>query len=352
MQKYLLILIFVIAALFIDRYIYAGVINPDISVIGQVNTISTDDKSSENSGKAVTNIGETEIMFESYLNPYARGTFVFAICPVHGLETEEAFISIFKGLPDGLAVKAGKYRIGFGKLNPVHPHAYPFMEAPEVMKEMLPGDESFNDTGIDLSYLTPVYGSWALNATVGTLNGKSFHPDDTKADSAWIGRLSNSFLINDYAPAEFGASATQGTNDTLWNAKTSVYGGDFKVKFKSLTQNTLTVQGEYFYNNSDVVIDTTTGNYNTIGRNGFYVFTDYAFNQRYNAGVIYNQYQRTSNKEMTDRSVKLFTGYTLLEETTLFRLSYEKFFPDGEEPVNTYMFQILFSMGPHKAHQF
>ncbi|MHB9155724.1 MAG: hypothetical protein ACYC5N_08570, partial [Endomicrobiales bacterium] len=103
----------------------AGAANPDISVIGQIISRQTDDAASENANTPALNLGETEVLFSAYLNPYAKGFFVFTAGD-EALGTEEAYISIFKGLPGSLNLKGGKCRIGFGKLNAIHPHAYPF----------------------------------------------------------------------------------------------------------------------------------------------------------------------------------------------------------------------------------
>jgi hypothetical protein len=53
-----------------------------------------------------------------------------------------------------------------------------------------------------------------------------------------------------------------------------------------------------------------------------------------------------------DRAVRVFAGYTMLEESTLLRFAYEYFMPEGEIAVNGVSAQILYSMGPHKAHKF
>ena len=327
----------------------AGVVNPDISVIGQIIYKYHDDKTAADASKPTLDLGETELVFDSYLNPYAKGTFVFT-AGSEGLGTEEAYIDVIKGLPDGLALRGGKYRLGFGKLNPVHPHVYPFINAPRVVGAMLPGEDGFNDIGTRASYFLPL--SWASDITADVIKGAAFHPDETNAAAGWVAHWNNSLLLNDTLPLDIGISATQGTNNVEWRTKTAVYGADIKTKipFSSLTN--LTLQGEYFYNNSSVVVDTTTGDTSHMGRQGFYAFADLKFKQRWNAGVIYDQYNPVENKNLTNSAIKGFAGYSLLEETTLLRLTYERFKPENNPAVHTVMFQVLFSMGPHKAHQF
>jgi hypothetical protein len=149
-----------------------------------------------------------------------------------------------------------------------------------------------------------------------------------------------------------GVSVAQGVNNVRWKAKTGVYGADLKTKIYFTSLTNLTLQGEYLVSNSEVIIDTATGDSSGTGRRGFYVFADLKFRQRYNAGLIYDQYQRAGDKSRTDKAIKGFIGFSLLEETTLLRLSYEHFKPENSPAVHTAMFQVLFSMGPHKAHKF
>jgi len=339
-------------SLIIPGVLYAGVTNPDISVIGQLISKYHDDKTALDDHRPTLDLGETELVLDSYLNPYAKGFFVFTVAPEDGLRTEEAYIDVIKGLPDGLALRGGKYRLGFGKLNPVHPHAYPFIDAPRVMASMLPGEDGFNDVGAHASYLLPTFGSWASDISADFIKGASFHPDEPESRAGWISRWGNSLLLNDAVPLDIGVSATQGVNNVQWKAKTGVYGADIKTKISFSSLTSLTLQGEYLYNNSEVVIDTTTGDSGRIRRQGFYAFADLKFWQRYNAGVIYDQYNPIENKSLTNRAVKGFVGFSLLEETTLLRLSYEHFKPENSSAVHTVMFQVLFSMGPHKAHKF
>ena len=348
-------ILFFLCAVYAVSPSYAGPVNPNISVIGQVISQNSDDAASGNAGKTTLNLGETEIQCDAYLNPYAKGVFVFSIDTSSGsnaFSTEEAYITIFKGLPDGVGIKAGKYRVGFGKINPAHPHTLPFIESPRVLAAMLPGDDGYNETGAQVSYLFPFPGSWASVLSVDITNGSSFHPDETQSATGWVGRWSNSVLINDVTPLEIGVSGTQGTNSVLWGTKTTVYGADVKTKIPLSVLTKLTLQGEYFYNNSDVVTNLASGAYDHDARSCFYAFGDLQFWQRWNGGVIYDQYNPTWNKDLTDRAVKGFLGYSLLEETTLLRLTYEVFTPENSPVVHTWMFQLLFSMGPHKAHQY
>jgi len=50
--------------------------------------------------------------------------------------------------------------------------------------------------------------------------------------------------------------------------------------------------------------------------------------------------------------VGAFAGFSLLEETTAFRADWRRILPDGGPDFDEFRLRAIFSMGPHKAHQF
>jgi hypothetical protein len=338
---------------FLMFHAYGGVTNPDISAIGQVIGKYTDDSSSSFPKKPTIELGEVELMLDAALNPYLTGAIVLSL-GTKSIEIEEAYASVIRGLPLNLGLKVGKYRLGFGRLNPAHPHAYPFISTPHVMDpgiaKLLPGDESFNDVAVQASTLIPVAGSYALSVSGDLLQGDSFHPDTITADFGWLARIVNSFIIADAVPSEIGFSLTQGTNDPKHGTKSLVAGADVKTKIAlSPTVNAM-VQAELIYKNADH--KDSLGTAADEKRLGFYAFTDFRFQGHYNAGVLYEQYQSPDDAAQTDRGIKPFIGFALLEESTILRLAYEYFMPHAGKASNTMELQFLFSMGPHKAHLF
>jgi hypothetical protein len=334
----------------------AGVVNPDISAIGQLHLKYTDDQAATTHDKPDLTLGESEVVFDAALNPYSKGMFVFSFGD-GGVDVEEAYMTFVKGLPWGLNVKAGKYRLGFGKINPVHPHAYPFIETPRVLDpavaRLLPGDESFNEVAVQVSDLLPTPGDWASILSFDVIRGSGFHPDSTADQTAlgWLARWSNSFLLGEQSAMELGLSATQGTNNIERETKTTVLGADAKAKLFFTPTESLVLQAEALDKLSDEA-DAAGAVQTGLNRYGFYGMADYHFWIRYNAGFIYDQYQSPADKNLDDRAVKVFAGFSVLEESTLIRVSYEYFMPEEQKGVNTFAAQLLYSMGPHKAHQF
>ena len=85
---------------------------------------------------------------------------------------------------------------------------------------------------------------------------------------------------------------------------------------------------------------------------GGFVFADYNFSRKYNVGASYERYQRPEEGKPWNQSVGVFAGYSILEETTAIRADWVHTDPEGEDAVNSITLRVLYSMGPHKAHQF
>jgi hypothetical protein len=332
---------------------YSGITNPDISAIGQVYGTYTNDTLTPTHDKFALTLGETELNLDAALNPYFKGAFVLSIDGKGGIDVEEAYAAMVRGLPLNLALKAGKYRFNFGKLNQAHPHAYPFLRTPRVLSpdvaKLLPGEESFNDVAVEASALIPVVGSWAITASGDALEGGSFHPEEPAIAHAWLAHMSNSFFAGP-AACDIGASMTQGTNNVAANTKTTVLGLDAKTKIPGSSTFALTVGSEYLYKLSEIA--DTSGVKSHDDRYGFYVYANSQFFIRYNAGVLFEQYQNPNDHRAIDRAIKPFVGFSVLEESTLIRVSYEYFISANLQKTSTVELQLLFSMGPHKAHQF
>jgi hypothetical protein len=334
---------------------FGGVTNPDISAIGQVIGKYTSDSASGLAKKPTLELGEVELMLVAALNPYVNGAFVFSLNQ-DAIEIEEAYASVIRGLPWNIGLKTGKYRLGFGRLNPAHPHAYPFISTPRIIDpgiaKLLPGSESFNDIAVQASSLLPVGDNYSLLISGDILQGNSFHPDTTvnTAQFGWLARIDNSFLIGENIPTSIGFSLTRGTSNPAENTKDLVVGIDVKTKLTLSPTIVMTVQGEYIYKYSDYAdsLHVVFSDH----RGGFYGFVDAHFQNHYNAGILYEQYQSSDNTGKIDRGVKPFVGFNLLEESTILRVAYEYFKPHRGEATNSVELQFLYSMGPHKAHLF
>jgi len=356
-------------------------VNPNISVIGEPFTRWSDDEGDPARKRVTFDPGETEFFFDDYLNPYARGSFTVALAE-EGVELEEGFFTMLRGLPAGLAIKGGKYRVGFGKLNPLHPHVYPFAERFGVLAAYLPGDESLNETGLQVSKVFALPGDVALTASVDWLQGDSYRieressgasNDPLESDSengdlqrekrpAGVARLAAFIPIHDRSGLELGLSGTRGTNNVAAGARTTVWGVDAKAKLWHGASAYAVIQAEVLHlDREDVTWDEFAAAYATqrVKPSGGYVYADWNWNRRYNAGASFERYQQPTANKAWDQAFGLFAGLALLEESTVFRVDWHRMQPGRpagatKDPaaVNTITLSVVYSMGPHKAHQF
>lgn len=333
----------------------AGVANPDISLIGQLRSGWTDDLSSLDKNRLTLGLGETELAAEAALNPYANGAFVFSFDDGE-VEVEEAYAKIDQALPLGLAIKAGKFRAPFGKLNPTHPHALPFLDVPHILESssgLMPGEESYNEPAIQLSELFPGFGSWAPVLSLDIQQGAGFRTSQDATDSlpdfdaerektapSWMAHLSNTFLAGDAVTGDWGFSFAQGTTNVQADRKAWLAGTDLKLKFDVAPQSRVVWQTEAIWRHDDL---------DERDRFGLVTFADWTI-QRWNAGALYEQL--ADQEEVVDRSAKVFAGFSLLEESTVFRAGLERRWLADQDPVDAISAQLLFRMGPHKPHQF
>ncbi len=252
-----------VAGLLIPLAGRAGPVNPDISVIGQPFARITDDPEDADRERLQFDVGEVELVLEGYLNPYAKGFFTLAIGE-EGLDLEEGYLDLLRGLPFGLALRGGQYRVGFGRQNPVHPHAYPFAERFRVLAAYLPGEEAFVETGISLSKLMALPGDRSLTVAADLLQGDSFRierepgksPNDPLADPegpgdhaaetrlAFAARASVFAPIGEESGIDLGVSVTHGTTNVAAEARSTVAGIDGKAKLWRAPDAYLLLQGE------------------------------------------------------------------------------------------------------------
>ena len=352
-------------------------INPDISAIPRFVIESND---GERLGEGIREFSrpdfqfqELEIVFSSYLNPFAKAD---VILTMHGhdgedghLGLEELYATVFRGLPLDLNVRLGKYRVDFGKLNMMHPHQWAFVTQPLPQERFL-GHEGLNDLGISVSALFPtgdVYTKLTLDLLRGTAIGEATGIEDTteaKPTYATSGRLMAFFTLGDFSDLETGISMYTGIHDPYNRDRFWYWNFDFKYKYKPDMYTSLTLQGEYLLNSRKAWQDgelnpflDANGNpqRRSISTSGLYVFADYQFMKTYSAGARFDWSQSPYSRDDKARAVAVFFGYYPVEETLGLRLQYQNSRTEMSgvsQSVNSIALQILFSLGPHKAHPF
>ncbi len=132
--------------------------NPQFSVIGDLVMDQINDSPKLSSSGV-------EIAIQGNVNPFARAdVYLHKHNDESALELEEAVITIERGLPLGLGLRAGKFRPDIGKINKDHAHLFPFIQAPKSMANIL-GEEFWSPTGLEGSILLPL--PWYTKLSIG-----------------------------------------------------------------------------------------------------------------------------------------------------------------------------------------
>lgn len=98
---------------------------------------------------------DAEIGLYAAIDPYAYGTVYFGVHQHSEGEWEahvcEGFAAI-TSLPYGLKLRVGRFRPSFGRINPIHQHALPWLDYPYVLQEFL-GHEGLVGNGGAIDWL-------------------------------------------------------------------------------------------------------------------------------------------------------------------------------------------------------
>ena len=363
-------------------------VNPEISLIGTFNTFTNFNKDTPEYGKLNFDIPSFELFIDGYLNPYARATANIAF-EDGTFNAEEIYANIVRGLPLDIQIKAGKYLLGFGKLNLVHPHAWPFIDRP-LFHQVYFGPEGFNDIGINLSFILPTedfyttldLGIYKGDAITNNTGGEDADGNEVRGNSPiYLGRLGSFFSMGDFSNLDIGLSGSYGNYakssfyfpdsiDFDSEMLTYLYGGiDFKFKYKPDSYSSLVIQGEALLNHRDVIRGTDLEPViESISTYGAFIYFDYQFLKQFSVGAKYDftngiigdePYVKTlaNDNVNSTQGISYWIGYYPIEETLALRLGAQHLIFDLKDNLEkdtetTTTLQLLFSLGPHKAHQF
>jgi hypothetical protein len=199
---------------------------------------------------------QMELSLGGAVDPYFTGEahIVFAVDRTGEtrVELEEAFATT-QSLPFGLQVKAGFFFTEFGLLNPVHPHAWDWIDQPVVLTRLFGGD-GLRQAGFRVSWLAPLPWFSLFYAGVQNANGEmavSFLANDevfeerpiggrsfverdvdSPGDLLYLVRWENSWDFTPALTGKLGFSALFGPNATGSNGRTIIYGADLKVVWR------------------------------------------------------------------------------------------------------------------------
>lgn len=354
-------------------------LNPDISAIGDFRVYSHNDPGRPEESEKLNIADPTlELVIGGYLNPYARADIVAAWEEETNAAIEELYVTFLRGLPLNMNVRVGKYRLPFGRLNPTHPHAYPFIFTPLPHQELF-GDEGLNDIALQSSFYIPT-GSAFTEFSAALLKGNALFghehehieaadEESERRDLGAFGRLTTSLAVSETAELALGVSALNAPYAEAHHPDTGVvplespdqlratlFGVDFKYKNRPSRYRALQIEAEGL-----VRIDEQADGFENTTSYGAYGYLDYRFAQRYNVGGIIEWLRRKDVVESDDaefvaqqdtRRVGLFLGFSPVEETSVIRLAGNWTKPEDEDGFWELTLQLIIGLGPHQPHTF
>lgn len=127
--------------------------NPDISAIAEfIACPQGEEDCAYSEADGTLNFQELEVALQGYLNPTVRGD-VFLAVHEGTIEAEEAYASFVRGLGPFQA-KLGKFRLDWGNVNQLHPHAYSWIFQP-LAEERFFGPEGLNQIAAHTNVSVP-----------------------------------------------------------------------------------------------------------------------------------------------------------------------------------------------------
>lgn len=212
--------------------------NPDLSVnfLGLIrdNTAASEVRTSPPYNGF--SLQEAEIQFYSNVDAYLKAVALFSIAEengAYGIDPEEVYLETTT-LPL-LTIRAGKFKLGLGKHNILHTHAYPFIDAPLFQSKIL-GDEGLNTTALSASLLVPL--PWFSELTLQTfsLENEALFKDAVASTNpptgktGFLGRFRNLWDFSDDLTLELGVSGSTGKN--AYGFQTVATGSDLTLKWR------------------------------------------------------------------------------------------------------------------------
>lgn len=265
---------------------------------------------------------QLEISLTGAVDPYfnAEAHIIYVIEPLEGesiVELEEAFFTTqllpFDLQDLGLQFEVGQSFTEFGRLNPLHPHSWDFVDLPVVNARFF-GPDGMRAPGARMDWLTPL--PWFAQLSLGVQNangetmasffandeffaerpvaGRPFVEGEVRGleDLVYLARVENGFDLGDELSMKVGASFLTGPNATGPDGTTMVYGGDAVLKWRPLESRRgwpfVIVQAEVMgreYRADDFSDPNVTLSGRTFEDWGFYAQVLYGFAVDWVAGV-------------------------------------------------------------------
>ena len=338
-----------------------GILNPRISAIGVFMGSLTEKGAASNVYDA--GLSEAELAFQAYVDPYSKADFFVAFHrenqdPFFGPEIEagsesgyhpeleEAYLTLLT-LPYGLQVKAGQFRLAFGRINTFHLHALNYVDYPRMYVNFL-GGEGLADRGVGVSWLIPnpfdFYQELNLGLTSGRVESPSFGGGTNSV--MFSAHLKNFFDLSDNSTLEVGFSALHASNDPQ-NHKTLVGAVDVTYKWKPLEKNLY----ESFEWTTEALLSNRNSPVKSVTSAGWYSFLRYQLSRRWFVAARYDYSEFPDDDARNEQAYSLIANFFATEFQKL-EVQLQHGVPSGWKEFNRVLLRVVFVIGAHGAHNY
>ncbi|MEO8348040.1 MAG: hypothetical protein ABI610_03935 [Acidobacteriota bacterium] len=317
--------------------------NPAIAVIGNFLAVAGRNDFED---RPSLEMRESEISFQAVVDPYAKADFFVAISN-EGVELEEGFVT-FTSLPGDLLVKVGKFKAQIGKVNLMHTHLLPWVDAPLPIVNLLGGDEGWNDAGVSVARIFP-FGETFSELTVQVFRGQSegLFEAPTRSDLAYLTHYRAYRDFGDDHNLELGSTWGRGSNGTDDDAKTTLENIHLVYRWKPLSgrpYRSFILRSELFRSRREQPDGLQSSR-------GFFVGGDYQLARRWFTGARYEFSDRAEDDDLRDWGQAVTLTFWPSEFSQI-RGEFRRRRYAGGITANEGLLQLQFSIGAHGAHSF
>ncbi len=269
---------------------------------------------------------------------------------------EEGFFIAEKLLPFHTYLKLGKFRVDYGLLNTVHPHALPQVDYPLIYRSYL-GHEGYIDEGIGISGRFPSPWKQPFHYSLQVLNGnRHSHGDDhvhlhayetgrmkDYDDLVYVGRLHNTLRPFNAFTLLWGLSGLTGKFEDEDASPRFIYGGgDLTLLWHPFGDGHKRIRWQ-----SEVVSAQIEDETSWERSWGMYSFLDYQLLPDLLIGARYDyaEYPLESSYHST-----AYTGYLTYDysHSNRLRLQFSSLQRNRDKDINRLFVQWIFTLGRHE----
>lgn len=328
---------------------FSNLFNPAMSLNGLLlGSVSSVDNPAVGEVRTGLRLQEVELQILANVDPYLSANVILSVPDGEGIGIEEGTVAL-TSQPWGLALRGGKMKVPFGRENPLHTHALPFVDKSLIGNAVF-GEEGLNEIGGEVAYLVPV--PWYLLATVSVLGGDNevaFHSPNGR-DLLGFAALKNVFDLTDDATLEVGASYAIG--DNIDRQVSQAMGGHLVFKWKPASASTtrsLMITLEALYSRVPR-LDTPRGRQTDVY--GLYAFAQLQLARQWYLGARFDFLQPPGVDKPFDLRESAILVFVPTEFSAV-RLQGNVREPGGGgDPIIEGFLQLNFTLGAHPAHSY